>query len=295
MKEKRSPRRVAAELLESNTIFWTVVLRYKILYLQALLTKTSKPKTVLFYPEKPKPFHVLYKIFHILGYKITTDLNIKADLVIHFNDTTTRELDPVLVNLGRQQKVVNINCNDISKKNVDKVFESVFGYGSIIDPATYSGKCVKKSDDNAKHDGVIIECPAEPEKGFVYQKIINNQDGDIVLDLRAPVINNKIPFVYKKYRSASRRFENINISVAMVPVEEVFTPQEVKNILAFSKQFGLDYGELDILRDNGDGKLYIVDVNNTPSGPPNHIPKDQYKLAINEIARTFQAEFLSQS
>lgn len=31
---------------------------------------------------------------------------------------------------------------------------------------------------------------------------------------------------------------------------------------------GLDYGELDVLRDTEDGKLYVADVNNTPWDPP---------------------------
>jgi hypothetical protein len=29
---------------------------------------------------------------------------------------------------------------------------------------------------------------------------------------------------------------------------------------------GVDYGELDVLRDVEDGRLYVVDVNDTPSG-----------------------------
>lgn len=31
---------------------------------------------------------------------------------------------------------------------------------------------------------------------------------------------------------------------------------------------GLDYGELDILRNNLDGRIYVVDVNKTLWGPP---------------------------
>jgi hypothetical protein len=31
---------------------------------------------------------------------------------------------------------------------------------------------------------------------------------------------------------------------------------------------GLDYGELDAVRDAASGRLYVLDVNNTPFGPP---------------------------
>ena len=37
-------------------------------------------------------------------------------------------------------------------------------------------------------------------------------------------------------------------------------------ILAVCREMGLDYGELDVLRDREDGRLYILDVNDTPSG-----------------------------
>lgn len=288
MKEKKSLRRRVGELLELNALFWNVVIKYKVLYFYARLTNRSARKTILFYPDKPQPFHVLYKICHILGYKITNDLNVKADLVVHFGDATVRAADLALVALSKTQKVLNLDCNDISKEHVDKIFKEVFGYGTIIDPRTYSGKCVKKSNGNAKHDGVIIDCPAQPEEGYVYQRIINNQYDDMVLDDRAPVINNKIVFVYKKYRGIDTRFSNINASAQLVETKDAFSAEESAKILSFSKKMGLDYGELDILRDRDDGRIYIVDVNNTPAGPPNHIPKEEYQVALLTLAKNFQ-------
>ena len=55
----------------------------------------------------------------------------------------------------------------------------------------------------------------------------------------------------------------------------------------------LDYGELDVLRNRDDGLLYIVDVNPTPWGPPNHLSRQETAHAIRGMAREFQAHMLS--
>ncbi len=44
-----------------------------------------------------------------------------------------------------------------------------------------------------------------------------------------------------------------------------------RQTIEFTQSIGLDFGELDVLRDIGDGRLYIVDAANTP-----HSPADQY-------------------
>jgi len=54
----------------------------------------------------------------------------------------------------------------------------------------------------------------------------------------------------------------------------------------------LDYGELDVLRDNDNGKIYIVDVSNTPWGPPNNISNKEGKIALIKLADTFRKGFL---
>lgn len=55
---------------------------------------------------------------------------------------------------------------------------------------------------------------------------------------------------------------------------------------------GLDWGELDILRNKDDGRAYIVDVNNTPAGPPNHLSKEDKERALQQLATTFARVFL---
>ena len=40
------------------------------------------------------------------------------------------------------------------------------------------------------------------------------------------------------------------------------------------------------------GRIYIVDVNNTPYGPPNHIEPAEGDLAVRILADTFVEEFV---
>ncbi len=44
--------------------------------------------------------------------------------------------------------------------------------------------------------------------------------------------------------------------------------QEISNLLQFCQLMGMDYGELDVLRDRQDGRIYVVDANSTPLPPP---------------------------
>jgi len=193
-------------------------------------------------------------------------------------------------------KLLNIYCNDISKARVNSVFEDVFGYSLAVDPQTYKGKCVMKANWNALHKGRIIECPAKLHEGdFVYQKLIRNEVKDgLVEDMRVPIFGNKTPFVYLKYRSVENRFvdrKHTNKKATIIEVSKVLSLSELKDIYLFCEAIGLDYGELDILRDREDGRIYIVDANNTPSGPTSSIGDDDGKAAVVRLSQAFEDAF----
>jgi len=99
--------------------------------------------------------------------------------------------------------------------------------------------------------------------------------------LRIPVICGKIPFAYKKYRPIETRFSNTNARAELVDKSAVISADEEAKILAFCRKQGVDYAELDVLRDNDTQKLYVVDVNPTPWGPPNHLDYYAKGKAIN--------------
>jgi hypothetical protein len=183
---------------------------------------------------------------------------------------------------------------DISKILVEKNFNEIFGYSSFINPLEYKGKAVKKNDINAKHDGEIIDCPVQKiEEGFIYQKLIDNSFSDnLIMDIRVPVIKKTVDFVYLKYRYIDIRFKNITIKSEIKKTSEIFSSEEIILINEFCKKNHLEYGELDILRDKTDNRIYIIDVNNTPQGPPANTSKKDKKFALNEIAKEFAMNFL---
>jgi len=254
----------------------------------------GKRKVVLCYPEKPRPFHILYLVLHNLGFAITNDPAVKHDAVIAFEDTTFRRDVPILSDLRRSENITNIDCNDISKERVDSVFKEVFGYSSFIDPLTYQGKYVRKSNFNTTHDGVILEGPAVPKDGYVYQKLIQDKyPGGLYREMRLSIMGDAIPIAVYRYRSEHNRFNHI-ISTEWVAATQMLTGDEYTKVLLFCKKFGLDYGELDVMRDANEDRIYIVDANNTPAGPvPGlHIHKNDYARYLSVLSESALSKFL---
>ena len=251
--------------------------------------------TVLAYPHALEPGSVLYKICDELDCRRTNDIGAKADVIIHWEDSSFRQAPPLLEERNRRQKVLNLQCKDISKRRVDEVHQSVFGYRLEIDPLRHRGSCVKKSNENAAHDGTIVECPiAERDDACVYQKEVNNRiDAQSIEDIRVPVFGQVIPFCYRKRRPIASRFSNENTSASLCEAKTVLSGREVQQILTFCDAMGLDYGELDVLRDKDDGRLYVVDVNNTPWGPPNHLDRASVRVALQRLSQAFVSAFLN--
>ena len=267
--------------------------QFRIKYFPQILMRNKhfKNNTILFYPHLPHHRTVIYKVCKSLGLKIITNPEKQYDILFYWDDSTYSEK----INITPKSALsINLGCTDISKVNVDKVFEEVFGYSLIINPETYSGDCVIKSDMNALHDGRIIKCPVEIiTKDMVYQKIIDNSfDENYVKDIRVPVFKDSIPFVYFKFKKYEDRFTNKIDHVEVHNTSEVLTNEEVNSIISFAGKIKLDYGELDILRDNKDGKIYIIDVNKTPWGPPATISKEKHKEVLKTMCDVFLEKFL---
>ena len=277
--------------------YFKALLKYRLRFMYLFIKNGFRFKTICFYPEYPHKNTIIFKTCKLWGYNITTNLNRKCNLVINWENTTFRKKYPELKEINQKNKVLNILCKDISKKYVDFVFKQVFGYQLTIKPLKYKVKCVKKSDINAQKDGEIINCPVKkPDNNYVYLKLLNNQiNENLVQDIRTPVYNSKIPFVYLRNRLIKNRFINTNENVILAEVRDIFSKQEIKKIILFCKKIGLDFGELDILRNRDDGKIYIVDVNTTPWGPPNHITKNGYKIALKKLGQTFYDTYIDKT
>jgi hypothetical protein len=229
-----------------------------------------KIRKVLLYPDKPSYWNAIRAMLNVMNYQITYDINDDFHFAIYWHDTTFKEADEQIRSIAKEKLVLNMNSTDISKFRVDKLMQEVFGYCTVIDPLTFQGKCVKKSDANSAHDGQIIECPIEKiEEGYIYQIAIDTQvDERLVEDIRVIFVKDHIPFVYVKYKLIENKFLSKTVSATTLAPRYVFSDEEITKIITVCQKMCLDFAELDVLRDRVNGKIYIVDINDTPGGFP---------------------------
>lgn len=253
-------------------------------------------RTVLFFPMRPHPRSAIYKMCLWAGCRITTNPLASPDAIVYWDFSTIRPRGQAVVNL-HPLPVINANCIDVSKEHVDRTFAEVFGYDIRVDPRVHSGPCVRKSNENALHDVMIIACPIpNVETGYVYQRLIDSAvDNGLVEQIRVPVFGELIPLVYRKLRDERDRFANRALIAHCCETLEVLTAKEVRLILTFCRKLGLDYGELDVLRDRNEGRIYVVDANPTPWGPPLELAWHDQSSAMRAMARTFEETLLVKS
>ncbi|HDZ61219.1 MAG TPA: hypothetical protein ENH46_05925 [Candidatus Pacearchaeota archaeon] len=217
----------------------------------------------------------------MIGYKIINNLSKKFSFAINWQDKTFKTPDEKIKEVNKKIPVLNINCNDISKQNIGVVFKKIFGYSLDINPKKYGGKCVRKPNLNASGIGHVINCPSKKEKGFAYEKLINTKNNEgLLVDFRVPIFKDIIPCVQLRYKSPNPIFIDSLKKIEIKESKEIFSKSELKKIFLFCKRLGMDYGELDILRDKDNNKIYIVDANTTPFGPhglPRKITKEILK------------------
>jgi RimK-like ATP-grasp domain len=256
--------------------------------------KHFKQSTIVAYPDFPSKKTTLHKIAQLLNSRLTNKTIAHPKVVIYFEDATHGS-SAELRNKYPNAFIVNELCTDISKKKVDAVHAEVFGYNTFINPLTYHGKAVQKSDTNALHDGAIVECPlAETQSESIYQVLIDNTyDSEFVLDYRVALVGNAIVNVYKKYKKYEVRFTNEVSYSELCDTATAFTEEEQQLIISFTKKMVVDFCELDVLRNKTDNKIYIIDVNKTPYGPPFGLPAIQAEQAVAALAEQFRASFLS--
>jgi hypothetical protein len=239
-----------------------------------------------FYPAKPPlSGSVIYKICRELGLSMEHGINPDGP-TIFWPTSEYPSLEPL-------SDLINGHCIDINKTTVMRLFADAFGYNYGIDPRFYCGPYVRKSNLNAKHDGVECHAPSEPDPRYVYQRLINNSTAEgLVEDLRVIYIDGLLDFAYRKVRPITDRFSNTNSAVYIVRTSDVISAKEQEQIGSLCKTMGLQYGEIDTLRDRDDLRLYVVDVNRQPYGPPNGLPAKLAWRAVTDMAANFRRAFL---
>ena len=238
---------------------------------KASMQQHGQPQFILAHPDWPSKRASIMAYADALNWVVTN----RAQTPAQFNGTTVLKLafDDRTEKRKAQPGFWNGHCLDISKSTLDRHHHDVFGYGVNVDPATYEGPMLEKSEGNAVHDGREIEGPLSPDHlqpGKVYQRIIENRtEGGLFEDLRVVVINGQVPVVYRKRKTDEVRYTNetAEVDLAKSP-KTVFSEAELRQIGSLSAKMRAEFAELDVLRDRQDGRIYCVDLNPTPYGPP---------------------------
>jgi hypothetical protein len=258
-------------------------------HLAARLTRRGSG-SAFFTPERPLMGYSIWRICRELGLRIVDQPDRGCRVALSWEDSTVNLVSPAMPPNGL--RMLNVRCVDIRKTTVEAVSIATFGYGLAIDPRTHVGPFVRKSDENALHDGVILQGPRDPEPGFVDQRLLDNVVADgTAEDLRISIVGRRIAAVVRRQHILRERFDTVCREEFIG--ERVFSDAEVERVLAFCDRIGLDFGDLDAIRDRSDGRLYIVDANKTPYGPSMQVGI-RYSLELHRLlARAFSDEFLT--
>lgn len=249
---------------------------------KAAWTRLVRPgPRVWFAPDVPRPWYLVWAALAWAGARIARRPE-QAAAGMYFDDSA----EGLAPNAGPDFRL-NYGCTDVTKSQVARVFEQVFGYPLMVDPRQPHGPVVEKGEANGVHDGRIVQTPCPVLPGKTYQKLIDNTDGDFVDDLRTPCVGGKPVLVFIKRRPTADRFANHNSATTLRRAEELFSPREIEQIGAFCAAMQMDWGGLDILRDRHSGLIYVVDVNKTDMGPPIALPLKDKLEATELLSRAF--------
>jgi hypothetical protein len=281
-------RKTGARVPYSPSIIKQVSAWFRFFFAAQRIEPATPHFTIAFTPERARPWYLIWAVSRAAGAKLAKDCA-QADVVMQFEDATYSPNAPP-PRLKPGAKLINFGCTDVSKTAVARANEIAFGRPLALDPNTHVGAAVEKSEINAAHDGRIVQCPTPPLPGRVYQRVIDNRgfDPDLVEDLRTCTVGGKAACVFIKRRPVTKRFLNTNTEVLLRAPEEIFSPEELSQIAAFTQALGLDWGGVDVLRDRADGQLYIVDANKTDMGPPISLNLPDKLKATRMLAAAFR-------
>ncbi|ADP69716.1 hypothetical protein Rvan_0433 [Rhodomicrobium vannielii ATCC 17100] len=249
------------------------------------LSQISTRRNVLSFSHGfPSSGHVMVKICDALNIRISNTLLSPGSATIFF--PLTDDIYP-----RQPDHFINGRCTNIDKDVVADYQLQAFGYGYTVDPLNVTGHYVRKSIRNAAHDGCILYEPEIPKHGFFYQKLICTEVGDEVEEIRVLVIGTVLDICYLKRHPLSERFAIPSNSVQILPTRSLLSQEEVDAICRMCAMIGMEYGEIDVMRDRNNGLAYVIDMNRTPGGPPIAFTRSERDGVVKRLAEAFTSEF----
>jgi len=241
--------------------WFTYYLYVRLHGLGARLTMRRAPR-IYFAPHQPRPWYIIWAAT-VWGGMWFAHSPKDADAAFYFEDRTIAAPP-----LPPHARAFNFGVGDVSKSKVAEVMEAAWGYPLALDPTTHVGEAVEKGEGNGVHDGRVVMCPTARIEGRAYQRVIKTEGADgWAYDLRTACVGGRPVVVFVKQKPAAARFSIQNTSVVVKAPEEVFSAAELAQLETFLAAMKLDWGGLDVLREHESGRLYVVDVNKTDTGP----------------------------
>jgi len=240
-----------------------------------------------------------YFMLRKAGVQMSNKLNGKYDVGIYWDPRMDiNKQTPKLKQNGKKIKLINLFLVDTAKGFIAESFEQHFGYGYKVDPTTFNGYCISKHNGNGTKSCFFLKCPIEANdifKDHSYQQIIDytdKKDPNTLYELRIPIVGGIIPCVLFKTRNRGLRFTSKNRSIQIVNPLKYLTEQECHKIITYCRYIGLEMGEIDVLRSHEDGRIYIIDVNNTSWWPPNKLGDVDRNIVLNLMWNAFLESFI---
>ena len=240
-----------------------------------------------------------YFMLRKAGVQMNNKLNGKYDVGIYWDPRMDiNKQTPKLKQNGKKIKLINLFLVDTAKGFVAESFEQHFKYGYKVDPTTFNGYCISKHNGNGTKSCFFLKCPIEANEIFKdhsYQQIIDytdKKDPNTLYELRIPIVGGIIPCVLFKTRNRGLRFTSKNRSIQIVNPLKYLTEEECNKIITYCRYIGLELGEIDVLRSHEDGRIYIIDVNNTSWWPPNKLGDVDRNIVLNLMWNAFLESFL---
>lgn len=196
------------------------------------------------------------------------------DVCFYWNYKDVLDTDSVIRGwVADGRTVYNDNLTNVSKKAVDECFTWAFGYSSLVSDY-YGGRCLSKANKQSRGDVRVVYQKDEKnindgiykysDQYRIHQKIIDTANNGICVEYRAFIFGSDM-FIVEKTKLERNRYKSNADGYRVVGASDIFSKGEMNNILLFCIASGLDFGEIDILRDK-DGLIYIVDINNIAGG-----------------------------